>query len=102
MSFSNELQQFKKFNRNRRIQYSDESFASGIKYATSPLAAGFARNLVNFDLGEDGDSLLPRQGLRVFEVTQDLDYSNKADYDRSVAHTEKQIYHATEVIEEIN
>lgn len=100
MSFSNELQQFKKFNRNRRIQYSDESFASGIKYATSPLAAGFARNLVNFDLGEDGDSLLPRQGLRVFEVTQDLDYLDREWYDEGASYIEKQIYHATEVIEE--
>ena len=100
MSFSNELQQFKKFNRNRRIQYSDESFASGIKYATSPLAAGFARNLVNFDLGEDGDSLLPRQGLRVFEVTQDLDYLDREWYDAGASYIEKQIYHATEVIEE--
>lgn len=100
MGFSNELQQFKKFNRNRRVQYSDETFASGIKYATSPLAAGFARNLVNFDLGEDGDSLLPRQGLRVFEVTQDLDYTNKVDYNEHGKHIEKQIYHATEVIEE--
>jgi hypothetical protein len=99
MAYADELQQFKKFNRQRRTQYSEESFASGIKYATSPLALGFARNLVNFDLGEDGDSLLPRRGLRTFEVSQEVDLTNAEEYDPNTA-TEKQIYHASENTEE--
>lgn len=100
MGFSDELQQFKKFNRQRRIQYSEESFKSGIKYVTSPLDLGYARNLVNFDLGTDGDSLLPREGLRAYEVSQEVDLTNSRTYDRTAQYKEKQIYHASEVIEE--
>ena len=90
----------KKFNRNRRIQYSDESFASGIKYATSPLAAGFARNLVNFDLGEDGDSLLPRQGLRVFEGYSRFRLSIESGMMQELVILKNKYIMLTEVIEE--
>jgi hypothetical protein len=98
MAFSDELQQFKKFNRERRIQYSEESFAKGIKYVTSPLEAGYARNLVNFDLLDSGKSLGPRPGFRTFEVTQDIDL--KEIYDENNLPKEKQIYYASENIEE--
>lgn len=91
-------QQFKKFNRQRRIQYSEESFASGIKYATSPLNLGFARNLVNFDLGTDGNSLVPRKGLRAYEISQEINPSEI--YDATIDYKEKQIYHASENLEE--
>lgn len=100
MAFTNELQQFKKFNRQRRIQYSEESFASGIKYATSPLDSGFARNLVNFDLGENGESLLPRQGLRAYEISQEIDLTNAEDYDAEAEVKEPQVFHASENVEE--
>ena len=100
MAFSNELQQYKKFNRQRRVQYSEESFAKGIKYATSPLELGYARNLVNFDLGTDGLSLLPRQGLRAYEISQEINLGDANTYDSLEEHIEKQIYHASEVIEE--
>lgn len=90
-------QQFKKFNRERRIQHSEESFANGIKYATSPLELGYARNLVNFDLGIDGLSLIPRQGLRAFEISQEI---NTGALEELTNDTNKQIYHAEEVIEE--
>lgn len=97
MAFSDELQQFKKFNRQRRIQYSEESFAKGIKFVTSPLGAGFARNLVNLDLLDEGESLGPRQGLRTFEVTKDRNPVEAVQ--RQIAE-EKQIYYASENIEE--
>lgn len=64
-AFNNGQQQFKTFNRRRRAQYSEESFAKGIKYVTSPLDLGYCRNMINYDLGQNGLSLLPRQGLRV-------------------------------------
>ncbi len=94
------VQQFKKYNRQRRVQYSEESFALGIKYATSPLELGYARNLVNFDLGSAGESLEPRQGLRAYEVSQEYDLTNAtklADRDQT---KQKQIYYASDVIEE--
>ena len=100
MSTVEDVQQFKKFNRQRRIQYSEESFASGIQYATSPLLLGYARNLVNFDLGASGDSLEPRQGLRAYEVSQEYNLTNAtnlADRDKT---KQKQIYYAADVIEE--
>lgn len=98
MAFSDELQQFKKFNRERRIQYSEESFAKGIKYVTSPLGAGYARNLVNFDLLDAGTSLGPRPGFRAFEITQDTNLTE--EYDADTLPKEKQIYYASENIEE--
>lgn len=97
MAFSDELQQFKKFNRQRRIQYSEESFAKGIKFVTSPLQAGFARNLVNLDLLDEGESLGPRQGLRTFEITKDR---NPVEATQRQIAEEKQIYYASENIEE--
>ena len=98
--FSSGLQQFKKFNRQRRIQYSEEHFATGIKYVTSPLELGFARNLVNFDLRDNGQSLSPRQGLRAFEVSQEIDLNNAIEYDIQAMYPEKQVYYASENIEE--
>lgn len=98
MAFSNELQQYKKFNRERRIQYSEESFAKGIKFVTSPLQAGYARNLVNVDLLDNGESLGPRQGLRTFEVTKDKEPIDTL-MQRQIFE-EKQIYYASENIEE--
>jgi hypothetical protein len=94
----NSLQQFKKFNRQRRVLYSEESFASGIKFATSPLAQGLVRNLVNFDLKDDGESLTPRQGLRTYEISQEVLPTEV--YDDTQEYQEKQIYHASENIEE--
>lgn len=91
------LQQFKKFNRQRRVLYSEEQFGSGIKYATSPLPLGFVRNLVNYDLGTDGESLTPRQGLRVSEVSQELNPTEV--YDPQAEYKEKYIYHASETTE---
>lgn len=99
-SFGDSLQQFKKFNRQRRIQYSEESFATGIKYVTSPLELGFARNLVNFDLRDNGQSLGPRQGLRTFEISQETDLSKAPVYNSQTMNSEKQIYYASENIEE--
>lgn len=98
MAFSDELQQFKKFNRQRRIQYSEESFAKGIKFVTSPLQAGYARNLVNIDLLDAGESLGPRQGLRTFEITKDR--NPVAESMQRQISEEKQIYYASENIEE--
>lgn len=94
----NSLQQYKKFNRQRRVLYSEESFASGIKYATSPLPLGYARNLVNYDLNDSGESLVPRDGLRAYEISQEL--SPTEVYDPEAEYEEKQIYHASENIEE--
>lgn len=87
-------QQFKKFNRQRRVEYSEETFASGMKYATSPLDTGFARSLVNYDLHNEGLTLVPRQGLRTYEMF--LGTSWNKDYYKG----EQYIYHAAENIEE--
>lgn len=99
-NFNKSMQQFKNFNRRRRVQYSEESFAYGIKYVTSPLELGFARNLINFDLKNEGDSLAPREGLRTFEISQETDLSTAQEYDNTMTYPEKQIYYASENVEE--
>lgn len=100
MATVEDVQQFKKYNRQRRVQYSEESFASGIKYVTSPLELGYARNLVNFDLGASGDSLKPRQGLRAYEVSQEYDLTKATKIANRDLSKQKQIYYAADVIEE--
>ena len=55
---------FKKFNRESRIQTSEESFKEGVVFTRAPLDSGRSRLLVNFDLTDSGDSISVRKGLR--------------------------------------
>lgn len=57
-------QSFKTYQRGQRIQDTTVSFASGMSYTNSPLLEGFSKLLVNYDFGENGETLKPRRGLR--------------------------------------
>lgn len=40
-----------------------DDFSSGMKFTNAPHASGYAKSLVNFDLKNDGECLVPRGGL---------------------------------------
>lgn len=71
-------QAFKTYARGQRVQDTNISFASGMSYSTAPLEEGFSRLLVNFDFGEDGNTLKPRRGLQTTEEGL-FDYVEGAD-----------------------
>ena len=47
----------------RRYLTDEDQFSNGMHYTNTPLAEGFAKAIVNFDLKNDGISLVPRGGL---------------------------------------
>ena len=55
---------FKTYERGVRQQYTEELFSSGIQYTNSPLAEGFNKVILNFDLSDDGNTLTPRNGFK--------------------------------------
>lgn len=67
---------FKAYERGVRIQLIEESFASGMKYSNAPLAEGFYKTLVNFDLDTNGEVLMPRPGLRCTTRTPGLAFGS--------------------------
>lgn len=56
--------QFKKFQNTTRTFSSEEQFNLGMNYTDSPIEAGQAKVLLNFDVANDGVSLRPRAGFR--------------------------------------
>ena len=63
-------QQYKNYGKRTRAMYTEESFATGMVYATSPLATGSVKNLINVDLDLESEALTPRDSIRAFEITQ--------------------------------
>jgi len=59
-------QLFKNTSRNahrRRYMTDEDQFSKGMQFTNAPLSEGYARALINFDLKNDGNSLVPRGGL---------------------------------------
>lgn len=54
--------------RQKRTQYPEEDFNKGMYYTNTPLESGYVKALINYDLKDDGASLVPRPGLRVNEL----------------------------------
>lgn len=50
----------------QRARYltNEDNFSTGMKYTNAPLGTGFAKALVNFDLKNDGECLVPRGGFQ--------------------------------------
>jgi hypothetical protein len=59
---------FKTFMRGSREQVPEESYAKGMSYSTMPLQAGFCYLLVNYDLKDNGDVLIPRPALNNYTL----------------------------------
>lgn len=58
---------FKAYRRGGRNQLSERTYGSGMSWTNAPLPEGFSHTLVNYDYKDQGDSLIPRMGLRAFE-----------------------------------
>lgn len=56
---------YKQYNRTPRGMATEQNFAMGMRYTDTPLAIGYAKNLVNFDLKDSGAALIPRNGYRM-------------------------------------
>lgn len=58
------IYEFKKNERQQRLQLIEENFNFGMQYSNVPLTEGFSKLLINFDIHDKGASLTPRPGLR--------------------------------------
>lgn len=77
-------QLFKNTNKNihrKRYMTKEDQFSKGMQFTNAPLTSGYAKALVNFDLKNDGTSLVPRGGLhctgfrqQFMELGVDTDY----------------------------
>ena len=55
---------FKQRARGDRMLVTEEIYTGGMQFTDAPLTDGYLRTLVNFDIGNTGVKLLPRQGYR--------------------------------------
>lgn len=66
----------------RRYMTNEDQFSKGMQFTNAPLTEGYAKAIINFDLKNDGTSLVPRAGLHdiaadVIDITTDV---NATDY----------------------
>jgi hypothetical protein len=71
-------QEYKTYTRGVRIQDTNISFGKGMSFTNAPLEEGFSKLLINYDFGENGNTLVPRKG---FQTTSEglFDYPAGAD-----------------------
>lgn len=60
---------FKQYGRKQRVQYSEESFQFGMSFTNTPLNTGFVKELINFDMQDKGEMLVPRAGIQTESVS---------------------------------
>lgn len=58
---------YKEYQRLARIMTVEDLFNLGMYYGNNPLQEGYAKLLVNFDLKHQGNSLVPRGGIKLVE-----------------------------------
>ena len=83
-------QLFKNTSRNahrRRYMTDEDQFSKGMQYTNAPLSDGYAKAIVNFDIKNDGVSLVPRGGLHDF-ASQVCDIGLSVDADYFVHHAD--------------
>ena len=59
---------FKKYEREQRLQLTEEQFNLGMSFTRAPLTEGYSNLLINFNFKANGDMLVPRSGLRITEL----------------------------------
>lgn len=62
------IEAFKKYERESRVQVSEENYNKGMQYTNAPITEGFSRLLVNYDIKDNGEIVMPRPGLVVKEL----------------------------------
>jgi hypothetical protein len=77
-------QLFKNTNGNvhrKRYMTNEDQFSKGMQFTNAPLTSGYAKAIINFDLKNDGTSLVPRGGLHdIQKDVASLYMSGTADY----------------------
>ena len=61
------LYEYKTTERGSRVQNVEEAFSKGMYWTDMPLAEGYVKTLVNFDLKDNGASIVPRAGYQMYE-----------------------------------
>lgn len=59
---------FKKYNRGQRQQTVEEIFNLGMQYTNTPLTQGACKLMVNFDMKDKGEMLIPRPAIETVKV----------------------------------
>ena len=61
------LYEYKTTERGSRVQNVEEAFSKGMYWTDMPLTEGYVKTLVNFDLKDNGASIVPRAGYQMHE-----------------------------------
>jgi len=61
---------FKKYNRGQRQQTAEETFNLGMQYTNTPLLQGACKLMVNFDMKDRGELLIPRPAIQTVKITE--------------------------------
>lgn len=61
---------FKKYNRGQRQQSTEETFNLGMQYTNTPLLQGACKLMVNFDMKDRGELLIPRPAIQTVKITR--------------------------------
>lgn len=77
-----------------RYLTNEDNFSTGMRYSAAPHSTGFAKALVNFDLKNDGECLVPRGGFhdiasRVSGVVVDKRYIDFCTHHSSAAYVQE-------------
>ena len=59
---------FKTYQRGRRQYDIDTNFSGGMMFTKGAVEANYVKTLVNYDIQNNGDTLVPRPGLRISEL----------------------------------
>lgn len=59
---------YKQYERNSRLQNVEDLFNKGMQVTNTPLQEGWVRALINYDVTNEGESLVPRPGLQASQL----------------------------------
>lgn len=79
-----------RISRGYRNQLIEDSFAKGMYYTNAPLMDGYAKVMVNYDLQDSGEALVPRPGLKSTAVFQ-MPAEGTSGYETIIANKEQHV-----------
>ena len=77
------------FSRGFRTQRIEENFAKGMQFTNSPLDEGYVKVMLNYDLQDSGEAVVPRPGLQTTVLMKPVDAA--CGYDTIIANKEQHI-----------
>ena len=89
-------QKYKQQQQQVRVQTSESNYAKGMFFSDAPLAEGYSKTLVNWDIDETVGKLTPRKGLRTIDYAiSDTKLLPSGHYNRHNHNLVKYIYNTT-------